>query len=239
MKLNYSTTDYIGRIELFNPPYNTLDSPVFGDYNLLKAFLSKEGLKAVVVEGAGRNFCAGADIESLKYNINKGKNFKHLLSRGKKLLDLIRFAPIPVIALIRGSCLGAGLEIALSCHFRWASNNAMFGFPETENQILPGLGGTVETRSIIKIPDLIELVLSGKMIGAAEAEKIGIIDRSIKSSRLEEEAIKYIKSLVHNRTRGLIEKVMKSIHNGSLMSREKALKAESLLFYKAAKEQYK
>jgi enoyl-CoA hydratase len=177
MELLYSALAGIGRIELRNPPYNAFVSPAFEDAARLAGFLARDDLKAAIVLGHGRHFSAGADLDALAARISGDPEaLRASLDAGKKALDAIRFSGIPVVAAIRGSCLGAGLEIALACHFRVASANALLGFPEAERGLMPGLGGTVLGRSRMRRGTIIDLLLTGRMVRGEEAASIGLVD---------------------------------------------------------------
>jgi len=238
MKLLYNITEGIGRITLSNPPYNLLVDPAFEDPATLGAFLADPTLKAVLVKGAGRHFCAGADLSQLGDQLAAPEALRDALSRGKKLLEAISFATVPVIAAIRGSCLGAGLEIALSCHYRMASENALLGFPETNHGLIPGFLSASAAHEATYRQALLDLILSGRMIGAEEAQALGIVTGVKPTANLETAAVRYLDSLVKNRPPQLIRAVMESIHNGRKLPREEALRKETALFVKIAEENF-
>ncbi len=236
MQFQYSKDETVGRITMDNPPYNALTTPVFTDPTRLRDFFNDPDLKAVIVSGEGRHFCSGADPQSFAELFSKKDELEKEIDGAKELIDIIRFAPIPVAALIRGSCLGGGLEIALACHFRFAAKSAMFGFPESNHGLMPGMGGTVLFGSEIKRGKLIELILSGRMIGAEEALDLGIIDRLCKSGSIEEELKAFLEELTGQHAARLIRTVMQSIHNGKRMEEREALKEETRLFCRLAGE---
>jgi enoyl-CoA hydratase len=235
MKLIYSITDFIGHIVLSNPPYNYLPEPEFENPAALREFLSRQELKGVVISGQGKHFCAGADLGHLAEMAKNVSGLKQSMEKGKQLLDIIRYATIPVVAAVRGSCLGGGLEIALACHFRFAAKSAMFGFPESQQLIMPGLGGTIYPQEIMPRRHLIELAVSGKMIGAPEALDMGIIDRCCESRDIEGEARNFCIQLTDGRPQALVRSIMTSIHNARTLPLEEALRRETELFCACAK----
>jgi enoyl-CoA hydratase len=235
MKILYSIENSIGHIVLSNPPYNYLPEPEFENPATLREFLSREELKGIVVSGQGKHFCAGASMEHLAEMAKNPSALKQAIEKGKQLLDIIRYATIPVVAAIRGSCLGGGLEIALACHFRFAAKSAMFGFPESQQHIMPGLGGTIFPQEIVPRRHLIELAVSGKMIGAKEALDIGIIDRCCESRDIEDEAQKFCSRLTDGRPPALVRSIMTSIHNARTLPLKEALRRETELFCACAK----
>ncbi|MEJ2544817.1 MAG: enoyl-CoA hydratase/isomerase family protein, partial [Calditrichaceae bacterium] len=143
---------------------------------------------------------------------------------------------IPVVAAVQGSCLGAGLEIAMSCHFVFASKNAMFGFPEAGIQLMPGFSGTVFSKNRLKRKDIIELILSTKLINGEEASKIGLVDQIFPGNALLAQSISYLQTLTVNKPAHLIRTIMQSINNSERLSRDEALKIETENFVKLAKQ---
>jgi enoyl-CoA hydratase len=235
MDIGYSIRDGIGGIELRNPPRNALDSPAFEDEGRWQAFLGREDLRAIVVRGAGRNFSSGADIGSLRSRRDGDLGrFEIELAAGKRLIEAVRYAEVPVFAAIRGACLGAGLEIALACHFRVASANAVLGFPEVEHGLMPGLGGTLLSAAGVRRGAAIELLLSGRMIRGDEAAAVGLVDHAVPTAELFERAEALARALTAQRTRAQIRNVMKAVHNAERLDRERALAEETRLFLELA-----
>jgi enoyl-CoA hydratase len=236
MQINYFIQDDIGIIELENPPYNLLTSPIFINQDELKAFLSNDDLKGVIIKGSGRNFCAGADQAILVKQIKYPDDFAKLMKTGKQIIDTIHLCSLPVVAAVQGSCLGAGLEIALACHFIFASKNALFGFPESSIQLIPGFGGTVLSGNRLGRKDIIKLILSAEMINGEEAQKIGLVDWIYPGNQIFTKSIEYLKSITANKPNHLIRTIMQSIHNSECMTRDNALKIETENFIKLARQ---
>ncbi|HEM48821.1 MAG TPA: enoyl-CoA hydratase/isomerase family protein [Caldithrix sp.] len=235
MQINSFIRDEIGIIELDNPPYNQLTSPIFINQDKLDTFLSNDVLKGIVIKGSGRNFCAGADRESIAQQIQNPDDFENLLNQGKQIIKSVQMCPVPVVAAVQGSCLGAGLEIALACHFIFASKNAMFGFPESGIQLMPGFGGSVFGTGRLSRKNMIKLILSAELINGEGALKIGLVDRIFTGSQVIDESINYLKSLTANKPVHLIRTIMQSIHNSEILSRDEALKIETENFIKLAR----
>jgi enoyl-CoA hydratase len=234
--LTYSIVDTIGFIEISNPPGNSLPDPVFEDETRLGRFLNSPELKAVMVKGRGRNFCNGADIDSLKTRVLTDTEFSSALDKGKKLLALFSNATVPVLACITGGCLGAGLELALSCHFRFASASAMLGFPEASLRLLPGFGGTQISLPTLSRSGLIELIISSRLIDGNEAHAMGLVDACEPHRDVMKKSLAFLNSLVGHRSHSLIRSIMISIRNGHTLSRQEALRKESELFLMLARE---
>ena len=144
----------------------------------------------VILTGAGpKAFVAGADIsEFLSLNSNEGAA---LAARGQELVfNKIENCPKPVIAAVNGFALGGGCELAMACHFRYASENAKFGQPEVNLGLIPGYGGTQRLVQLVGKGRALELLLTGNMIDAQEAKRTGLVNDVFASDQLLEHATK-------------------------------------------------
>ena len=236
--LTYRQEGHLGWVTLTNAPYNVLAQPVFADLAELRSFLATPSLKGVILAGAGRHFCGGADVDALQEQGRDPDVLGPQLDAGKALLDEISFATVPVLAMVRGACLGAGLEIALACHYRIASENAVFGFPEVEHGVMPGFGASVLAREHRVRLSVVDLVLSGRMIRGGEALEGGLIDQVVPTSDLESKSEAFICSLVDGRSHAVIRAVMESLNNARRLSREDALRRETELFCQLAQASF-
>jgi enoyl-CoA hydratase len=141
-------------------------------------------LRAVILAGAGADFMAGADIAEL---LERGAP-EALASINGTLFRRIEELPVPVIAAVRGYALGGGCELALAADIRVAGRSAKFGQPEVGLGIVPGAGATHRLPRLVGLGHAKELVLSGRIIDAAEAERIGLVNRVVDDDRVEPEA---------------------------------------------------
>jgi enoyl-CoA hydratase len=159
---------------------NALNSAVLEELShAIVAAESEETLRCLILTGAGEKaFIAGADIGELaKLTPIEGREHSR---RGQALLDRIEGLPIPTIAAINGFAYGGGLELAMACSLRVASENAKMGLPETSLGILPGYGGTQRLARHVGRARALELVLtSEKGLTAMEAERIGLVNRVV------------------------------------------------------------
>jgi enoyl-CoA hydratase/carnithine racemase len=236
MKLVYQVDDGVGAITLTNPPYNSLRRPRFEDIDVLRGFLARDELRGVVVRGDGRHFCAGADLVELERLRQEPEALARELDQGRELLEALGLATVPVVAAIRGSCLGAGLEIALACHFRVASENSILGFPESSLGLMPGLGGTAMAPRVLSRAAAIDLLVSGRMIDASEARDIGLVDRVVPTRDVDGIARELLVTLVERRPTHVIRAVMEAVHNARRLSPDAALREEGRLFLQVARE---
>lgn len=238
MKVTYTTQDGLGRMILSGPPQNKLTHPRFTGADELRAFLTDPCLRAVTVQGAGRHFCAGADLDVLAEQAQNPDVLARALAEGQELLEMLASGPVPVIAVIRGSCLGAGLEVALACHFRIASRNALLGFPESTHGMMPGFGGTVRGTEVLGHGRTIDLALSGKLISGQDAGELGLVDMAVETSGLNTAAEAFVAGLVGKRPPHLIHAVMQSIHNARRLPIDEALREEAALFLELARRTF-
>ena len=155
---------------------NALNSQVLCDLDAaISQVEADDEVRVVVLTGAGRSFVAGADIgEMVNFSAIDGKKFG--VHGGSIFLRLENLSK-PVIAAINGFALGGGCELAMACDIRIASEKAKFGQPEVGLGITPGFGGTQRLPRIVGISKAMELILTAKVIGAAEAKEIGLVSQ--------------------------------------------------------------
>lgn len=152
--------------------------------NELEYFFSKDAprkrtLKGVIITGAGEKaFVAGADIKEFIGFKNEDDGGK-LAARGHSIYNLIEKFPKPVIAAVNGFALGGGCELAMACHMRIASEKARFGQPEVNLGIIPGYGGTQRLSQLIGRGRAMEYMMTGDMISAQEAFRIGLANHVV------------------------------------------------------------
>jgi enoyl-CoA hydratase len=153
-----------------------------------------DGVRCVIVTGAGdKAFIAGADINELAVQSPVGGR-DHAL-RGQHVVDLIERLGKPVIAAINGFALGGGCELAMACTLRLAADTAKLGQPEINLGIMPGYAGTQRLSRLVGRGRALELLLSGDMITADEAYRIGLVNRVVPAAQLMDEARKLAAAL--------------------------------------------
>lgn len=153
----------------------------------LTAIETDDSVGVVVVTGAGeKSFIAGADIG--EFEGRSPLDQRHAM-RSPRVFDVMAAYPKPVIAMINGFCLGGGCELAMSCDLRVASDKARFGQPEINLGLIPGGGGTQRMSRLVGLGHTMRLVLSGDMIGAAEAKEIGLVEMVVPAEELHEKTI--------------------------------------------------
>lgn len=154
-----------------------------------------EEVRALILTGAGdKSFVAGADItEFLKFNALKAKLFSEM---GHDIVNKLQELPIPVIAAVNGFALGGGCEIVIACDFIYASENAVFGLPEINLGIIPGFGGTQRLPRLIGKNRAKEMIFTGKMISAAEAQSMGLVNKVCSQDQLMDEVLNVAKIIL-------------------------------------------
>jgi enoyl-CoA hydratase len=134
--------------------------------------------RALLITGAGdKAFCAGADINELRSL--SPVEFRQQLRRGQSLLARLSELPIPSFAVVNGLALGGGMELALACTFRVASPRARMGLPEIKLGAVPGYGGTQRLPRHVGLGRALDIVMSGRFVGADEALAIGLVTRVV------------------------------------------------------------
>ena len=170
--VRYERDGEIAVLVIASPPVNALGRAVrAGLVAGIDAATADPGVRAVVIRAEGRTFPAGADISEF----GKPPADPWL----PEVCDRIEASPKPVIAAIHGTALGGGLEVALAAHYRIALASARLGLPEVTLGILPGAGGTQRTPRLIGAEAALKLMISGKPVGAAEAQAMGLIDGTV------------------------------------------------------------
>lgn len=149
-----------------------------------KALEEDPTVQVIILSGSGEKaFVAGADIsEFANFSVDEGGA---LAQKGQEMLfDLIENLSTPVIAAINGFALGGGLELAMACHFRIASENAKMGLPEVSLGVIPGYGGTQRLPQLIGKGKAMELILTAAMISAQEAKECGLVNHVVAQEEL-------------------------------------------------------
>lgn len=160
-----------------NPPVNALSHAVRAGLHAAFEEAAASGCEAIVLNCAGRTFFAGADISEF----GKPPADPWL----PEVLHRIEACAMPVVAAIHGTALGGGLETAMACHYRIAAPDAKLGLPEVTLGLLPGAGGTQWAPRLIGIEAALDLMVSGKPIGAAQALEAGLVDRIAEGDLLQ------------------------------------------------------
>lgn len=164
---------------------NALNNLVFEELDVAISHIkNNSNLKGLIITGAGEKaFVAGADIKEL--NTLKDKDAVKLSLRGQRVFQDIENLTIPVIAAVNGFALGGGCELAMACHIRIASENALLGLPEVSLGLIPGYGGTQRLPKLVGTAKALELTLTGRFVNATEAKELGLVNEVAEETALE------------------------------------------------------
>jgi len=152
-----------------------------------------KGIRALVLTGAGKAFIAGADIKEMsKLSPAEARDFSAL---GNSVMNRIEQFPLPVIAAVNGFALGGGLETVLACDFAYASEKAVFGFPEASLGLIPGFGGVRRLVQRVGIPVAKELIYTSRKIHADESKRLGIVNTVVSHAELLDKCFELVEQI--------------------------------------------
>jgi enoyl-CoA hydratase len=171
----------VAHLELVNPPLNLITRELLTELDAALAVLEAApagDIRAVVMTGRGeRAFSAGSHVG--EFDAQRGDAARPRLAFEEHIVARLATLPMPTIAAIEGNALGGGLELALACDMRVASERARLGLPEVRLAVTPGAGGTQRLPRIIGVGRAKELILTGRILDATEAEHIGLVNRVV------------------------------------------------------------
>jgi enoyl-CoA hydratase len=221
--------DHVATITLNRPDaLNALSSSLLDDLDSAVARLDEDpDVHGAIVTGAGRAFVAGADIEEI-HALDRASGSAFAL-RGQGVFTRIERLDKPVIAAVNGFALGGGCELAMACHVRIASTRARFGQPEVKLGILPGFGGTQRLPRIVGRGLATEITLSGRMVDAEEALRIGLVNQVVEPDDLQARAREVLGTILANGPRAVAASLV-AIREGLDMTLDEGLALEAKLF---------
>jgi enoyl-CoA hydratase len=196
--LTFDVVDRIATITLNRPDkLNALNDATIAELGMaIDEARMRQDVGGVIVTGAGRAFVAGADINELATQspfVAKGR-----ARAGQDVFRRYETCPKPVVAAVNGFALGGGCELAMACHIRIASEHAKFGQPEVKLGVLPGYGGTQRLPRLVGKGRALQLLMTGEMIDAEEAYRIGLVNRVVHAAELLGSAQMLVKQMLAN-----------------------------------------
>jgi enoyl-CoA hydratase len=233
--VNYETLlcevkDQIARVTLNRPKVlHALNAQVFNELEAVFTSLATDpAVRVILLTGSGEKaFAAGADINELAGTDPIAGEAK--ARRGQAVFRLIETCGKPVIACINGFALGGGCELAMACTIRLASEAARLGQPEVKLGLIPGYGGTQRLPRLVGQPAALKLLLTGDMIGAVEALRIGLVDEVLPADKLMERAEALAKTIVSMAPLA-VSACLEAVRDGSEISQEEAIDMEAKIF---------
>lgn len=207
--------DRIAQITINRPKQlNALNKETIAElHQALKALSTDEAVRVVVLTGSGeKSFVAGADIkEFADFGVNEGTE---LAAKGQEsLFDYIENYCKPVIAAVNGFALGGGLELAMACQVRIASDNAKLGLPEVTLGLIPGYGGTQRLAQLVGKGRAMEMILSAQMVKADRAHEMGLVNHVVPQEELLSSCLSLASKMAHN-SPNAIHAAIKSVNAG-------------------------
>jgi enoyl-CoA hydratase len=196
--IELAVTDRIATVTINRPDkLNALNVAVFDDLTtLVDELANRADIGGVILTGAGRAFVAGADISELESLTSA--QAESLARRGQGVYNRLDALPKPVIAAVNGFALGGGCELAMACHIRIASDAAKFGLPEVKLGLVPGYGGTQRLPRLVGKGRALQLMMTGEVIDAAEALRIGLVNKVVPAADLVKTANDMMKAMLAN-----------------------------------------
>jgi enoyl-CoA hydratase/carnithine racemase len=226
-----SVKDRIATLTIDHPPANAFNEQTIMDLgSAFDEVMANPEVKAIIITGAGQfAFVAGADINEIKKQIDDkraGKQVRReMISNGQTLFNRIEHASKPVICAINAVCLGGGNELAMACHIRIASDTARFGQPEVSLGLLPAWGGTARMPRLVGRGKAIELILTGDMIPAQEAARLGLVNKVVPAGQVIKTAEDLAKKII-SKSGVACAAILEAINHGMEVDLEEALKME-------------
>jgi enoyl-CoA hydratase len=228
--LLFDLTDGIARITINRPDkLNALNATVIAELDDAAGRVEREAeIRAVLLTGAGaKAFVAGADIEEIG---GQGATDGQARARaGQRMMRRLEQCGKPVVAAVNGFALGGGCELAMACHIRIASDAARFGQPEVKLGIGPGYGGSVRLPRLVGRGRALELLLTGGMIDAQEALRIGLVNRVVPADQLLPESTRLLQTILENGPLA-VRACLELVDAGLEMGTDEALRLEASWF---------
>jgi len=196
--LTFDVADRIATITVTRPDkLNALNDALMAELDdAIDDAIAREDVGGVLLTGAGRAFVAGADISEM---VGEGAlAMKARAERGQRTFRRFETSPKPTVAAVNGFALGGGCELAMACHIRVASDAAKFGQPEVKLGIVPGYGGTQRLPRLVGKGRALQLLMTGEMIDAAEAYRIGLANAVVPAAELLDRARALLTQMLAN-----------------------------------------
>lgn len=228
--LLFEIKNSVGIVTINRPDkLNALNNETLKELNeLFSEIKIKDEVSVVILTGAGEKaFVAGADISELnKLDILSGKEFAEF---GQEVFNLIENLDKPVIAAVNGYALGGGCELSLACHLRLASDKAKFGQPEVNLGVIPGYGGTQRLARLVNSGRALEYILTGDMIDANEAYRIGLVNKIYSPEELMPKAIEMAEKIA-SKAQVAVKMSVRAVVSCDELSQKEGQKLEASLF---------
>jgi len=213
--LIYEVDENIGRITLNRPEKrNALNAELIAELKeAVQRMNAESNVRCAILTGAGNKaFSAGADLPIFENLQEVEKAYSYLRNDGGTITRALETAEFPWIAAVKGACVAGGLELALCCDMIVAGDNSFFGVLEINIGLLPGWGGTVRLPRAIPLRKAKELLLTGGMIDAQEALRLGLVNKVVPVDQVDEEAMNLARNIA-SKSRAAVRAAMNIVNN--------------------------
>ncbi len=224
--------DRVAVLTIDHPPANAFNRATLNDLDAaFDELIANEQVKVIIITGAGEfAFVAGADINEIAA-VKDAAEAREFILKGQRLFDKIEACTKPVIAAINAVALGGGLEMAMACHIRIVADRARLGQPESNLGIIPGWGGTQRLPRIVGPAKAAELILTGDLINAQEAFRLGLANKVVPAGQVLAEAKGLARKLAA-KSKLTNEAALRAIYGGLKVSLSEGLALEAEQFGK-------
>ena len=235
--LKVTAEEGVAVVTIDRPPVNALNRQVMAELDqALEAVKTDAAVKVVILTGGGSfAFVAGADVKEIA-SLSSGREAAEVAARGQAVMTKIQRLGKPVIAAINGVCLGGGNELAMACHLRLTGDRVRFGQPEINLGIIPGFGGTQRLPRLIGTIKALELILTGDLITAQEAHRLGLVNQVVPQDQVMK-AAKDLARKIASKGQVAVQAALRVTEQGLGQPLEAGLAAEAEAFGRVAETQ--
>lgn len=225
-KIECKTADGTAVVTINNPPVNSLPGYLLLALGKCMDQLANDSqVKVIIITGSGKTFATGADIHEMG-DVKSAGEASDISRTGQKVFDRIEQCPKPVIAAIHGFCFGGGLELALSCHMRFASDKSFFSMPEIQVGLLPAFGGSYRLPATIGYGKALQMILTAQKINSSQAHDFHLVNE-VFPAELMLEKVKTIANQMCRYSSATMRFILQTVLNGRFTGIGETMKAES------------
>lgn len=193
--LSITQDEGVAVVTINRPPANALCRAIIQEVDeVLNEVEQNADIRVVLIHGEGRFFSAGADIKEF-LTVQTGEEFANLSRNGQDVFERLETFSKPVIAAVHGAALGGGLELAMSCHMRFVTENAKLGLPELQLGIIPGFAGTQRLPKYVGVAKAAEMLFTSEPISGAEAVQWGLANKAFSEEELLPKTLEIAKKI--------------------------------------------
>lgn len=227
--LSWKVEDGVAILSISRPPANALARALILEIDeALTALQDDEAVRVILLHGDGRFFSAGADIKEFT-DVSSAEEFTRLAENGQQVFERLETFSKPVIAAIHGAALGGGLELAMSCHLRYVTDNAKLGLPELQLGIIPGFAGTQRLPRYVGMAKAAEMLFTSEPISGAEAVQWGLANAAFPEEEMLDRVLAIAKKIAKKSPIALRE-TLAALQYAKTASFHEGVKAEAASF---------